>query len=85
MKHYLLFLAPGIILLACNNSNPEHKEPEPDPVPVTEPAPAPEVKDHDGTTIKVDENGVSYESKKGDSKNEVKISNDSSRIEIKTK
>jgi hypothetical protein len=80
-----ILLMQCIIAISCNNNNEKPNVPTPEP-PAT-PAPVPENKDQDedGTTVKVDENGVSYENKRGDQKDEIKISEDSSRIEIKKK
>jgi hypothetical protein len=78
-----ILLMQCILTIACNNDKPADTVPLPEPTP--QPSPAPAQKESDGTTVKVDENGISYENKQGDKKDELKISEDSSRIEIKRK
>ena len=79
-------------IAACTNSdnksetNSETKpEPKPEPKP-EEPqntsTPAESPKQKDGTTIKVNDGGVSVESKDGEKKSNVSISSDSANIEI---
>ena len=76
-----------MLVFASCNSQTETKEP-------VEAAPAPPASEEnktivvdsasqkEGTTIKMNENGVSVENKDGSKKNNVKISKDSSSIEI---
>ena len=75
-------------LSACDNKNNENKERDagsaPPPAPVEQTAPPPGTKQQDGTTLKVNEEGVNYESKEGGKKRSVNISKDSTSMEIKT-
>lgn len=86
-KHIILFGALTMLVFASCNNQTETKEP-------VEAAPAPAASEEnktvvfdpasqkEGTTIKMNENGVSIENKDGSKKNNVKISSDSSSIEI---
>jgi len=69
---------------ACNNSSTEKEPastPPPTPPPVEKAAPAAN-EQKDGTTIKVGNDGVSIESKDGSRKSNVKVSTDTTKIEI---
>ena len=87
-KNIILFGVLAILATgACSNNN-DKKESVDTPTPPA-PAPAPEkttiVVDSgqkEGTTIKVNDQGVSIENKDGSKKNNVKISKDSANIEI---
>ena len=69
------------IALGCDNRKNDGEVPPPaEPTPA--PAPAPE-KREDGTTIKINEEGVSYENKDGNDESNVQISTDTTNIEIK--
>lgn len=69
-----------LAVTSCNNSSNQNSEP---------PAPAEKtVAPHDstlpdGTSIKVNDQGISIENKEGSKKNSVKVSKDSASIEIK--
>ena len=77
----LFFLA----LSACENKNKEKdSDTAPPPAPVEQTAPSAGTKQQDKTTIKVNEEGVSYENKEGGKKSNVNISKDSTNIEITT-
>src|SRR5688572_7461345 len=80
-------LLPALFLLAfaCNQKQESTPPaPAPDPEPVAAPAPVPE-KNPDGTTIKMNDDGIIYENRDGSNKSEVQISGDSTNIEIKRK
>lgn len=92
-KNIILFGALAIMTGASCNNQTETKQPVETIQPVvTTPPPAttPEKKpvvvepasQKEGTTIKMNENGVSIENKAGSKKNNVKISTDSTSIEI---
>ncbi len=86
-KHIILFGALTMLVFASCNSQTETKEPvEATPAPVASEESKTVVVDpasqKEGTTIKMNENGVSIENKDGSKKNNVKISSDSSSIEI---
>jgi len=86
-KQIILFGALTMLVFASCNSQTESQEP-------VETAPAPAASEgnktvvvdsasqKEGTTIKMNENGISVENKDGSKKNNVKISSDSSSIEI---
>ena len=78
-----IILASAIAMLAmtsCNNSTKQDTPPPPAEKPrVHADSTAP-----DGTTIKVNDNGVSIESKDGSKKNSVKVSRDSASIQLST-
>ena len=87
-KHIILFGALTMLVFASCNSQIETKDTDKTPPP---PPPASEenttvvvdsASQKEGTTIKMNENGVSVENKDGSKKNNVKISKDSSSIEI---
>jgi len=75
-----------LVLTACNNSPKEETTSTPPPAentPAPAPAPAPAgTKKEDGTTIKMNDKGVSIESKDGTKKTNVSVSKDSTNIEI---
>ncbi len=89
-KNIILFGSLAMFALtACNNSS-ENKT-----VPIESPAPAPTPatpekttvtvepsSQKEGTTIKMNDQGLSIENKDGSKKNNVKISKDSTNIEI---
>jgi hypothetical protein len=80
MKALLIFCSSLLFITACNNNKENNVPPSrPEPVPAT----PPEKKSENGTTIKMDDNGVSYENKNGNNKSDVKISGDSTSVEIK--
>jgi hypothetical protein len=62
------------------------EKPKDTPPPVTNPEPVKEVPkttQDDGTSIKIDNNGVDVQSKDGNNKTDVKISRDTTELEIK--
>ncbi len=81
-------------IAACTNSDNKsdnnsetNSQPQPEPQPQPEKpqntsTPAETSKQKDGTTIKVNNDGVSVESKDGEKKSNVSISGDSTKIEI---
>ena len=86
-----------VSLISCNNNEKREENQTTPPAPVTQQptpvtqqtTPAPEKKESptpveqkDGTTIKVNGNGVSLESKNAQNKNNVNISKDSLSIEL---
>lgn len=73
------------VMASCSNSDnkSETKEETKEEKPQNTPSPAAESpKQNDGTTIKVNNDGVSVESKDGEKKSNVSISGDSTKIEI---
>lgn len=52
--------------------------------PAPPPAPEPQVEDEDGTSIKLNEDGVSVKNKDGDNESNVTITDDKKELEIKT-
>ncbi len=68
-------------MAACTNSEKKEVKQEEQPASSTS-APAPASGQEDGTTIKVNNDGVSVESKDGSKKSNVSISKDSTSIEI---
>lgn len=79
----LLGILSILLVASCDNKKQEkdtYQAPV-QPAPVEQPA-ATAPKPKDGTTIKVGEQGVSYENKNGGSKQKVNVSKDSSSVEI---
>ncbi len=80
-KNIILSSAFAILVMASCNNKPANESvstsaPEEKTTVVTD------TKPKDGTTIKVDNNGMSIESKDGSKKSSVKIAGDSTKIEI---
>lgn len=88
---FLLGMFSFLTLSSCNNNNKEVESsttPAPETVVVEQPTPvkhAPEqpTPETEGTTIKMNDNGVSYENKNDGKSSNVNISGDSTSIEIK--
>ncbi len=88
-KNLILFGALTMLAFASCNNKTETKEPV-ESTPAPAPAASEETKtvvvdppsQKEGTTIKMNENGVSVENKDGSTKNNVKISGDSTSVEI---
>lgn len=84
-KSMLVFCMLAIFgIAACTNSDnkSETKDEAKEEMPQNTPSPAEPSKQNDGTTINVNDGGVSVESKDGENKSNVSISNDSTNIEI---
>ena len=82
MKKTLLMIGfLATMALGCDNRKNDGDVPPPEE-PTPAPAPAPEERE-DGTTLKINEEGVSYENKKGDDESNIQISTDTTNIEIK--
>ena len=88
-KNIILFGVMGMLAMAsCNNSSDKKESNETPPPPPT--AASPEKKtvivdpasQKEGTTIKMNDQGISIENKDGSKKNNIKISKDSANIEI---
>lgn len=87
----LLAVIVAVSWFACKN-NKEKETRNPDTIIIketevqkdkTETKPSTETKKEDGTTIHMDDDGVSIENKDGNKETDVKVSKDSSRIIIK--
>ena len=78
MKKYIILCGVAAMLatIACNNTSNENTQ-----APAEKTAPA-ETTRQDGTTIKVNDEGIVIENKDGSKKNNVSISKDSASIEI---
>ena len=70
-----------VSLISCNNNEKREEKETPPPAPATQQTTTP-AEQKDGTTIKVNDNGVSVESKNAQNKNNVNISKDSVSIEL---
>jgi hypothetical protein len=80
----IMILMGAVALFACNNNVKEEDKSTPPPAaaaPAQQTPPAAEGQ-KDGTIIKVGSDGVSVESKDGSKKSNVKVSKDSTSIEI---
>ena len=92
-KNIILFGAMVMLAMASCNNSTDKKEPNETPAPPA-PAPAPPASPEkttvivnpasqkEGTTIKMNDQGISIENKDGSRKNNIKISKDSANIEI---
>ena len=83
-KNIILFAALTMMVMASCNNNPTNENTSTPPSPQPERTTVVVDTPKDGTTIKVGNDGVSFESKDGSKKSSVKISADSSKIEIST-
>lgn len=87
MKKFILLFSmlSFISIISCNNRDDKTTKTEEHvtTVTVTPENPPPAQKEEDGTSIKVNDEGVSYSNKDGDNESKVKISEDSSSIEIR--
>jgi hypothetical protein len=79
-KHFILFaMMATLAITSCNQTNTENT-----PAPPAEKTTAPvDSTQPDGTTIKMNDRGVSIENKDGSKKNNVNLSKDSASIEIR--
>jgi hypothetical protein len=71
-----------LVMTACNNSPKEETTSTPPPAEKTAPPAPAGTKQEDGTTIKMNDQGVSIESKDGTKKTNVSVSKDSTNLEI---
>lgn len=81
-KSIVLFGMLSILALTSCDNNKKEENTSSSPPPVEQTVPPAATEQKEGTTIKVNEEGVSYENKDGGNKSNVKISKDSSSIEI---
>jgi hypothetical protein len=78
-KHFILFaMMATLAITSCNQTNTETTPPPTEKTVIVHDSVAP-----DGTTIKMNDRGVSIENKDGSKKNNVNISKDSASIEIR--
>ena len=81
-KNIILFgVLSMLVMTSCNNST-NKKESVDVPPPTEKTTVVVDPGQKDGTTIKVNDQGISIENKEGSKKNNVKISRDSTSIEI---
>ncbi|MBY8962284.1 hypothetical protein KJK34_05920 [Flavobacterium sp. D11R37] len=94
-KMMMLSGAIAALLLASCKDKKEEPEMPATPPPVENPAPpatpeptvnttVPVEEDNDGTSVNINEDGVSVQNKNGDKENNVTISRDKKEIQIKT-
>jgi hypothetical protein len=81
MKKIMILMGMAAFIACNNNVKEEDKSTPPAAAPVQQ-TPPPAEGQKDGTTIKVNNDGVSVESKDGSNKSNVKVSQDSTNIEI---
>ena len=91
-KNIILFGVMAMLAMASCNNSTDKKEPNETPPPAPAPAPpaSPEKttvivnppSQKEGTTIKMNDQGISIENKDGSKKNNINISKDSTNIEI---
>ena len=84
-----LILLTGVMALTLLTSCKDKKETPPPTPPTVEdpappPAPEPTVEEENGTSIKVNEDGVSVKSKDGEKESNVTITDDKKEVNIKT-
>lgn len=81
----LIGMLSGITVISCNNHRDDTSSSHPPEQYNTTvaPQPAPAKVEETGTTIKINEEGVSYSNKDGNNESKVKVSQDSTSIEIK--
>jgi hypothetical protein len=77
MKKIMILMGMAAFISCNNNVKEEDKS-----TPPVQQTPPPAEGQKDGTTIKVNNDGVSVESKDGSNKSNVKVSQDSTSIEI---
>lgn len=78
---FLTGLLAMLALTSCKNSNNQNDSTE-TPIPAEKKVEVVDTAQKDGTTIKVNEQGMSIENKDGAKENNVNISRDSTSIEI---
>lgn len=78
----------AITLLASCKDKKETPPPTPpaveDPAPPPAPEPAVQQESNDGTSVKINEDGVSIKNKEGDNESNVTITDDKKEVNIKT-